>query len=83
MKKFEQKHQGKKNICTSSIGVRQTGQGDCSGRRFVQPSQKGWPQLRTRFMGFNKQTIHKNATAFASGSPPSRGGGTVSASGSP
>jgi len=50
MKKFKQKHQGKKNICTTSIGVRQTGKGDCSGRRFVQPFQKGWPQLSTRFM---------------------------------
>jgi hypothetical protein len=77
MKKLKQKHQGKKNICTTSIGVRQTGQGDWSGRRLVQPSQKGWPQLRTRFMGFNKQTLHKSATAFASGSPPSRGGRTA------
>ena len=28
-------------------------------------------------MGFNKQTLHKSATAFASGSPPSRGGRTA------
>jgi hypothetical protein len=82
MEKFKQKHPGKKNICTTSIGVQQTGQGDYSGRRFVQPSQKGWPQLRTRFMGLNQQTLHKSATAFASGSPPSRGGGTAFAAGS-
>jgi hypothetical protein len=49
--------------------------GGCSRRQFVHPSQKGWPQLRTRFMGFIKQTLHKSATAFASGLPRSLRGG--------